>query len=283
LVSGPLLHWYEGDPVRTVGYVRLSCVLLTVLGCAGSAPGPNAPTSGYLLEADGFALGLELGNGTLAVLQAIRDPFELDALVFSHLHPDHCADFSALTVMRHYHPAPSRDPRKHRLPVHGPAEVHDRFVAAYSPDADDRVHARPLLSEVFEFHVLGQGTVQIGPFTVSTIGARHPCESFSFRFSHGGKTLAYTGDTGIFEGLTDFFAGSDALLSEASWTHADGRPTGMHLSGREAGELAKSAGVGQLLVTHVLPWTDAEAVVAEARAEYPGETVLVRQGQRYEI
>ena len=49
---------------------------LTVLGCSGSTPGPNAPSSGYLLEADGFLLGIELGNGTLAALQAMRDPFD---------------------------------------------------------------------------------------------------------------------------------------------------------------------------------------------------------------
>jgi ribonuclease BN (tRNA processing enzyme) len=264
-----------------VGYVRLSCVLLTVLGCAGSAPGPNSPTSGYLLEAEGFVLGVELGNGTLAALQAIRDPFELDALVFSHLHPDHCADFTALTVVRRYHPAPLRDPYVFRLPVYGPSEIHERFVAAYSPDAADR--ATMDLSDVFDFRVLRPGAVQIGPFDVSTIPALHPCESFSFRFSHGGKTLAYTGDTGAFDGLAHHFGGADALLAEASWTHAGDRPVHLHLSGREAGELAKRAGVGQLLVTHVPPWTDAAAVLAEARAEYPGETLQVRQGQRYEI
>ncbi|HEY7597041.1 MAG TPA: MBL fold metallo-hydrolase, partial [Actinophytocola sp.] len=96
-------------------------MLLTVLGCSGSAPGPHAACSGYLVEADGFLLGVELGNGTLAELQAVRDPFALDALLFSHLHPDHCADFSALTVLRRYHPAPSRDPRVPRLPVHAPS------------------------------------------------------------------------------------------------------------------------------------------------------------------
>jgi ribonuclease BN (tRNA processing enzyme) len=257
-------------------------VLLTVLGCAGSAPGPNAPASGYLLEADGFLLGLELGNGTLAALQAIRDPFELDALLFSHLHSDHCADFSALTVVRRYHPvAPAQDPRVHRLPVYGPSDAHARFVAQYSPDAAE--HHITDLSDVFEFRALSPGSIHIGPFEVSVIHALHPCESYCFRFSHNGRSLVYTGDTGSFDGLTELATDVDALLSEASWTHADDRPPGLHLSGTEAGELAKRAGVGQLLVTHVPPWTDVEAVLAEARAQYPGEAVLVRQGASYEI
>jgi ribonuclease BN (tRNA processing enzyme) len=256
-------------------------VLLTVLGCSGSAPGPNAPTSGYLLEADGFLLGIELGNGTLAALQAIRDPFTLDALLFSHLHPDHCADFPALTVLRRYHSTPSRDPRITRLPVHAPAEAPSRFAAAYAPNEAERLAED--LCDVYDFRPLAPDTVYIGPFEVTVIHAAHPCESYSFRFSHGGRSIVYTGDTGAFDGLVDLASGVDVLLAEASWTHAEDRPPGLHLSGREAGELAKRAGAGRLLVTHVPPWADAPAVLAEARAQYPGEAMLVRRGATYQI
>ncbi|HET9138110.1 MBL fold metallo-hydrolase [Actinophytocola sp.] len=256
-------------------------MLLTVLGCSGSAPGPNAATSGYLLEADGFALGLDLGTGTLAVLQALRDPFDLDALLFSHLHPDHCADFTGLTVLRRYHPAPTRDPRANRLPVYGPGETERRLVASHSPDA--ATEAETDLSDVYEFHKITTETVHIGPFEVTALLAAHPCEAYSFRISGGGRTLMFTGDTGIFDGLADLAAGADVLLSEASWTHAAGRPVNLHLSGTDAGTVARRAAVGRLLVTHVPPWTDAAAVLAEARSAYQGETVLVRQGQSYPI
>jgi ribonuclease BN (tRNA processing enzyme) len=256
-------------------------VLLTVLGCSGSAPGPNAATSGYLLEAEGFVLGIEFGTGTLAVLQTLRDPFALDALLFSHLHPDHCADFTGLTVLRRYHPTPSRDPRANRLPVYGPSETQRRFVAAHSPDAE--TEATTDLSDVYEFHVITSGTVQIGPFKIDAALAAHPCEAYSFRFSHAGRTLAFTGDTGITDGLVEFAAGADVLLSEASWTHDVDRPVNLHLSGVDAGQVAHRSAVRRLLVTHVPPWTDAAAVLAEARSAYQGETVLVRQGESYRI
>ena len=256
-------------------------MLLTVLGCSGSVPGPNAPTSGYLLESEGFLLGMELGHGTLAELLTIRDPFDLDALLFSHLHPDHCADFSALTVYRRYHPEPAKDPRMHRLPVYGPSEVHDRFVSAYSPDAAER--ATEDLSDVFDFRPIQPGTVHIGPFQIRVIEAAHPCEAYSFRISAGGRTLAFTGDTGAFDGLVDLASGVDLLLSEATWTHADDRPAGMHMSGTEAGQLAKRSGAARLLLTHLAPETDEQAVLAEARAAYPGEVELVRQGSSYRI
>jgi len=58
-------------------------VRLTILGCSGSIPGPNTAASGYLLEAEGFLMAVELGNGTLSRLQTVADPFDLDALVLT--------------------------------------------------------------------------------------------------------------------------------------------------------------------------------------------------------
>jgi ribonuclease BN (tRNA processing enzyme) len=248
-------------------------VLLTVLGCSGSAPGPGAPGSGYLLEADGFVLAIELGNGTLAELP---DPFALDAIVFSHLHPDHCADFSALTVLRRYHPrAPTG-----RLPVYAPSEAPTRFAAAYCPSEAERIEAD--LTDVFAFHPLGPGDVHIGPFAVTASKAAHPCEAFSFRFTHGGRSLVYTGDTGPLDSLDTLAEGADVLLAEASWTHTADRPPDLHLSGIQAGALAATAGVGRLLLTHVTPWTDPADVLTEARTSYPA-AALARQGAVYEI
>lgn len=254
---------------------------LSVLGCSGSAPGPRAPSSGYLLEVDDFRLVVELGSGTLAELQAVRDPFSVDALLFSHLHPDHCADFSALTVLRRYHPAPSRDPRTHRLPVYAPGEAPSRFVAAYSPDEADRRETD--LTDVYEFHALFSGPVRIGPFRVDCAKAAHPCEAYSFRFTHGDRSLVFTGDSGPCAALDELATGADVLLAEASWTHAEHRPPDLHLSGTDAGRLAHTAGVGRLLVTHVPPWTDPAAVLAEARAEYGPAAELVVQGGVYEV
>lgn len=246
---------------------------LTVLGCSGSAPGPGAPASGYLLAADGFTLALELGNGTLAELP---NPFALDAVVFSHLHPDHCADFSALTVLRRYHPAAPAD----RLPVYAPSEAPTRFAAAYGPSEAERLETD--LTDVYAFHPLSTGDVHIGPFTVTVSSAAHPCEAFSFRFTHDGRSLVYTGDTGPLDSLGGLAGGADVLLAEASWTHTAERPPDLHLSGTQAGELAAGAGVGRLLLTHVTPWTDPKDVLAEARAGYPGAE-LARRAAVYEI
>jgi ribonuclease BN (tRNA processing enzyme) len=192
-------------------------VLLTVLGCSGSVPGPGAPASGYLLEAEGFLLGIELGNGTFSELQSRRDPFELDALLFSHLHADHCSDFSALSVYRRYHPRPTIDPRANKLPVHAPAEAPTRFSAQYGTDEADR--AITDLSDVYDFQPIVPGKFQIGPFEVVAVPAAHPCESYSFRISHGGRSFGYTGDTGITQALPELVHGVDTFMAEIGRAH----------------------------------------------------------------
>ncbi len=95
--------------------------------------------------------------------------------------------------------------------------------------------------------------------------------------------MVYTGDTGVSTTLDKLAKGADVVLAEASWTHAAGRPRDLHLSGVEAGRLAQTAGAGRLLVTHVPPWTDAGAVLAEATAEFAGPAQLVVQGESFEI
>lgn len=260
---------------------RVWIVRLTILGCSGSVPGPNANASGYLLEAEGFVLGLELGNGTLAQLQAIRSPFDLDALVLSHLHPDHCADFAALTVFRRYCPDRPHGTRPEKLPVFGPEDLEQRMVNLYAPSESER--AQTDLSDVYDFLPLPTEPHRIGPFELTAYPVYHPTPAFGLRITQQGKAFAYTGDTGICPALDELAAGADVLLSEASWTDADDRPIGVHLSGVEAGQLASRARVRRLLITHIAPWSDRTKIHAEARAVYDGPLELVEQGGVYEI
>jgi ribonuclease BN (tRNA processing enzyme) len=257
-------------------------VLLTILGCSGSLPGPDGPASGYLVEADGCRLAIDLGSGVLAALQARHDPFSLDALLFSHLHPDHCSDFTTLAVIRRYHTHPPYDTRVHRLPVHGPTETEDRLSRAYAETADELLTTD--LSDVFEFHTLDDGAVtRIGPFEITAVRVDHSAEAYGFRIATENATLAYTGDTGPCDALQTLAEGVDVLLSEATWTHSDDRPPGRHLSGVQAGQVAAAAGAGQLLLTHIAPWTDRDVVLAEARGQFTGPVEVVRQGCTYTV
>lgn len=265
----------------------MSDMELTVLGCSGSGPGPDNPSSGYLVRAGGRTLALDLGNGTLGAMHHHLDPFALDALLLSHLHPDHCADVASLVVFRRYHPRPPYPVTERRLPVWGPAEAHDRLAAQYGASAAER--AETDLSDVLDFQVLtDELRVELAGVDVLARRVDHVVESYGLRLEFGGRSLVYSGDTGPSDALVELAHGADVLLCEASWPHVwpgctEGPPPGVHLSGREAGEHAAKAGVQRLLITHVPVWFDGDELVAEAEEVFSGPVELVSAGASYEI
>jgi ribonuclease BN (tRNA processing enzyme) len=245
-------------------------VELTVLGCAGTFPRADSPCSGYLVEHDGFRLVVDLGAGALGTLQRHVDLLDVDAVYVSHLHADHCIDLVAYSYARRYHP----DGVPPQLPVYGPAGTRDRICNAFE---EPPVNG---LLDVYDFREVAPGQLDIGPFAVRSVRSNHPVECHALRLVAGGRSLTYSGDTGVCGDLVELARGTDVFLCEASWTDADDRPPDVHLSGREAGEHAAQAGVGRLLLTHVTAWNDPAAVLAEARGAFAGQVDLVECGTR---
>ena len=108
--------------------------------------------------------------------------------------------------------------------------------------------------------------------------------AYGFRVTAGGKTLAYTGDTGPCPALDELAAGADLLLAEASFRHGDDNPANLHLTGRQAGELAGRHRVERLVLTHVPPWHRVDDLVREADDVYrDGELVRATPGLTLEV
>ena len=244
---------------------------LTVLGCSGSGPGPKSPASSYLVEQDGFRLLLDLGNGAFGPLQAVVDPDTIDAIYLSHLHADHCLDMASFVVWHRY----SGQSSGRRIPLFGPRGAQARLARAC--DGTD-----PDLTEIFEFADVVPGASKIGPFAVESVRTAHPVECHAIRLTAGGRSLVYTGDTGVSERVAELARGADVLLSEAAHPPGPDLPDELHLTGREAGELAMAAGVGRLLLTHIPAWVDEIGQLFAASAVF-SETELVRSGASYEI
>lgn len=246
---------------------------LTVLGCAGTFPGPSSPCSGYLVEHDGYRLVLDLGAGALGNLQRHVDLLDVDAVYVTHLHADHCIDLVAYFYARRYHPR-GMPPT---LPVYGPKGTYHRISAAFEEPPVDG------LDEVFDFREPGPGTFQLGPFTITSTVVSHPIECHGLRLEVGGKVLVYSGDTGACPELVDLARDADLFLCEASWPSVPTPPPGIHLTGREAGEHATLAGAKRLLLTHLMPFHDPQAMLAEAKETYDGHIDLVSPGAVYSV
>jgi ribonuclease BN (tRNA processing enzyme) len=248
---------------------------LTVVGCSGSFPSADSACSSYLVEADGFRLLLDMGNGALGELQRHCGLYDLDAVLLSHLHADHCIDMCGYFVARYYrHEGGMAAP----IPVYGPEGTEERLASAYGDVPDDKC-----MSEVFDFRTLREEDFRLGPLTVRARAMSHPVEAYGFRVEHEGSSITYSGDTGPSEALVTLATGTDLFLCEASFTDGKESIPALHLNGREAGEHATRAGAGRLVLTHIPPWTDPRVNLADARGAFTGPVDLARPGAVYSV
>jgi ribonuclease BN (tRNA processing enzyme) len=255
-------------------------VKLTVVGCSGSFPGPRSPASCYLVSAEDpggrtWRILLDLGNGALGALQRHIDPMSLNAIVLSHLHPDHCLDVCGLYVMRKYHPGAPRE----RLPIHGPTGTAARLARAYdpAPDAD--------LTDEFSFGEYDDkpGPIVIGPFEVTPVRVDHPVPTYALRVEQAGRVLVYSADTGPCAALVCAARDADLFVCEASFVEGANNPAGLHLTGRQAAEHAAAAGADRLLLTHIPPWHDERKVLVEAQPHFAGVLALAEPDATYDV
>lgn len=235
---------------------------LTVLGCAGTHTAPGRMCSSYLVEHDGYRLVLDCGNGSLGNLLRVCDVAEVDALLISHLHPDHFADLYGIYYALRFHPSGPR-----MVPVYAPSGTKE-FVSQLLPGESART-----FGERCPISVVAPGQrLALGPLTVTLHRAFHPIETLASRVEAGGRVLAYSADTAPSSDIVDCANGADLFLCDTSWLETD-RPfdDGVHCTGLGAGWMAAQAGAARLMLTHVFPDHDPELAVQEARSVYDGE------------
>ena len=247
---------------------------LSVLG-AGPAYTDVYDSAGaaYLVMQGSTTVLLDLGQGSFSRIFADRAPESLDAVVISHLHPDHFVD---LVPMRHYLRYEFSPPR--RMRVLGPSGLDGRL---------DALHAEPGFSaQALDTEVLGEATRTIGALTIESRKVWHTEESYAFRVSVAGSDapgLVYSGDCGSIDDLAPLIHPGDALLVEVAFGVGPG-PVGVaHLTGPLVGELAARAHPGRVLLTHILLHRDPEATLASVKARYDGPVSFVWPGTRLEL
>jgi ribonuclease BN (tRNA processing enzyme) len=245
---------------------------LDVLG-AGPAytDRPGAAGAAYLLRAGSTAIILDLGQGAFPRLAAQLEPSTLDAVVVSHLHPDHFID---LVALRHYlrwqfHPA-----------------RHVRVVAPVGLDRRiDALHDEPgFTAASLDVEPIVVGVVDSGAMRVEAARVTHTADSHAFRVSVGdGVGLVYSGDCGRAHDLDVLVCNGDTILSEVSFGPGPVAPDALHLDGPAVGALASRTGAGRVLLTHLQMGFDPAATMASVAAAYDGPIEFVEPGARFTI
>jgi ribonuclease BN (tRNA processing enzyme) len=253
---------------------------VTVVGCSGSFPGPDSAASCYLVQSrDGggrtWRILLDLGSGALGPLQRYTSLYDVDAVLLSHLHPDHCLDLTGLYVALKYRPsgpAPA-------VAVYGPTGTAERLARAYDGLPDVGMSAE---LDIHEWQA--QTVVPLGPFVVTPYRVEHPVEAYGLRVEADGAVLAYTGDTDASPNLTPLCRDADLVLADSAFVDGRDATRGVHLTARRAGQaVAEAGGVRRLVLTHLPPWNDVDAARQEAAETWSGPLDVARPGATYDL
>ena len=236
---------------------------LTVLGGSGGWPAAGGGCSGYLLEVDGFRLLVDPGYATVPRLLELVGAAEVDAVLVTHEHPDHCADLNPLLRARVL-PGGAAP-----LPVYSLPGAVDAVLALDRPS---------MLEGSYELHDL-RAAAEIGPFAVRTAALPHFVPDLGVRLSADGMDLAYTGDAAADDATVELARGADLLLAEASFPQEvpEKQAGGLNTAAAVGGQAA-AAGVGQLVLTHLFPTSDPEASRAAAARLYGGPISVAEPG-----
>lgn len=267
---------------------------LMVLGRYGPFPAPGGACSSYLLEGPaekgktGFndptvRVVLDLGAGTLTRLLAVTSLENVEAIILSHLHSDHMSDMLVLRyALQQLHARGVRVPTPLNVIAPGEPEMEFRMLAAAGTfnmiKAEDGLKLR------------------FGAMTITLHRMMHPAPSYAMdileeqpkRYPVYGqdpppKRILYTGDTGMHPGLPPLCKYASVLLADAGLTEKEGPRPYAHMTAREVGELARNAGVGRVLLTHL--WgggVDEQQLLHDAQAYFPAAEIA-REMATYEV
>lgn len=239
---------------------------LTVLGTGTPYPRPGLACSGYLIAGPATTIWTDAGPGTFAELQRHLDLQQLDAIWISHMHPDHAGDLPAVANWLLNAPV-----RHTPLPIYGPAGWLGRLSAFLPSDP-------ALLAERIQAHELADGcTTEVGELTLTGRAVRHSVPTFGLRVTFGRHVLAYSGDSGPCDALTELAYQADIFLCESGAAEYAPAEPGNHCTPEHAGSTAQQAGAKRLLLTHLSPSLDpriartrASAIHADTDLALPG-------------
>ena len=273
----------------------------TLLGTGTPGPSLKRMSSGYLLEIGDDVIVIDHGPGAHhRFLELGRQATEVTHCFLSHLHYDHFMDYPRLLMTRWDQSGGKLPP----LQVYGPSPI-ERITnqligpdGIYGPDIKARTEhtasldiyeARggvlPRLPPAPVVRELEDGDkIETDNWRVTVSSGWHAqpyLNCLAFRFESDAGSICYSGDSGgVCPAIVTLADGCDVLVhmnhyySGSEPNEAYRRFCGNHI---DTAHVAKQAGVGSVVLTHMTEQIDApglrEKIIAEMSAIYGGTII----------
>ncbi|UCC65907.1 MAG: MBL fold metallo-hydrolase, partial [Deltaproteobacteria bacterium] len=236
---------------------------LIILGSGTGVPSLTRGSPAYLIKEAGQDILFDSGSGTLVKMLQVGVTYkDLDAVLYSHTHPDHTADLVPLIFASKY----KEEPREKDLIIIGGRGFRDYFeglkwvYGSWIEPETFRIHIREVVAE----------DIELGVLRITTLPMEHIPESVGYRLeSPLGRTVVYAGDTDYCRNIVELARGADILILEASFP--EGRKVKGHLTPSLAGRIAQEAGCKKLILTHFYPPCEQSDMRADCQRIYRGE------------
>ena len=256
-----------------------------ILGAGGAVPTPTHTPAAHLVTVDGDPVLVDPGPGALVRHvrsgEAPRGVDDLEHVLLTHLHPDHCADLLPLLFALHS-VVPQRTDPLHLIGPHGLADYLGKLRDLYGSWIEPR-------RRKLEVRELGPGErfALPGGGRVTAFAVHHPRDRFTrsplgYRFEDTtGRLAVFSGDTGACPGLEEAAAGADLLVVECSTP--DELAVDGHLTPSEVADLCSRARPARVVLTHQYPAAAELDLVDLVGRSWSGEVHQARDGDVFEI
>lgn len=234
-----------------------------VLGSGVGVPNVKRSYPGLLVKSGTESILIDPGPGSVRrVLKLGFSYNDLDSIILTHFHPDHCLDFISLLFACKY---PLR-PRIKNLSVIGAPGLKNFYEGILGVFGDAIVPERfeLYLRELEEATIVGDKT----ELTIKSVVHSHNSIGIRYKDIHG-KILCYSGDTDYCNNIVELARKADLLILECSFPD-EGKVKG-HLTPFYAGRIAREAEAKKVILTHLYPICDDYDILTQCKKEFGGE------------